>query len=58
MKQITRKRIEELKKAGHVVHEYPRKKQVCVDGFKYFQIAPQHTKWELFLFAPQLRERE
>ena len=37
MKSITRERIEELKKTGHVVHEYPLKELVCVDGFKYYR---------------------
>ena len=40
MKSITRKRMEELEKAGHAVNEYPRLKQVCVDGFKYYRVVP------------------
>ena len=44
MELITRKLMDELEKAGHVVHEYPRKKVVCVDGYKYYRIAPPNQE--------------
>ena len=33
---ITEKEIEKLKKQGRVVHVYPRKNMVRVDGFKWY----------------------
>jgi len=35
---ITQKEIAELRKRGLVVHVYPRKKQVCVSGWKYYKL--------------------
>ena len=35
---ISRKEVERLKAAGYNVHVYPRKKLVCVSGFKYYQL--------------------
>jgi len=36
MDKITAKQITELKDSGHVVYAYPRKKVICVDGYKYY----------------------
>ena len=38
MNTITIKEIEALIKSGRTVHVYPRKKIVCVDGYKYFKL--------------------
>ena len=41
MKTITQKQIDELQAKKHVVHIYPRKKIVEVDGFKYYKLVKQ-----------------
>jgi hypothetical protein len=35
---ISTKEVERLKAAGYAVHIYPRKKLVCVNGFKYYRL--------------------
>jgi hypothetical protein len=36
---MTRKQARVLELAGHAVWIYPRKREVCVDGFKYYRLA-------------------
>ena len=38
MTTITMKEVVRLNATGHVAHVYPRKRLVCVDGFKYYQL--------------------
>jgi hypothetical protein len=35
---MTRAQAEQLKAQGYAVHIYPRKKIVCVNGFKYYRL--------------------
>ena len=35
---ITRQEVTRLQAAGYNVHVYPRKKIVCVNGFKYYRL--------------------
>lgn len=35
---ITQKEVDRLIAGGHVAHVYPRKRIVCVDGFKYYTL--------------------
>ena len=52
MDKITAKQVVELKDSGHVVYSYPRKKVICVDGFKYFSA----EAGALSAASPQKRE--
>ena len=36
---ITSETIIQKENAGHVVSIYPRKHQVCIDGFKYYKVS-------------------
>ena len=38
MKTITQREVDKLLAEKHAVHVYPKKKVVCVDGFKYFKL--------------------
>jgi hypothetical protein len=35
---ITRAQVDQLRAQGLCVHIYPRKKIVCVNGFKYYRL--------------------
>ena len=55
MKAIGMRELKHLIDNGHVVHLYPRKLQVCINGFKYRKVNKRTADW-LHKYTINLKE--